>query len=77
MKFSNNISIIAAIDRNNAIGYKNRLLCHLPADLLHFKELTSGHTLIMGRKTFESLPNGALPNRCNIVISHSELKTLP
>lgn len=75
MRNSNSISIIAAIDNNNAIGYKNRLLCHLPADLRHFKELTSGHTVIMGRKTFESLPNGTLPNRHNIVISHEKLHT--
>ena len=59
------------MDNNNAIGYKNRLLCYLPADLKHFKTLTSGHTVVMGRKTFESLPNGALPNRRNIVVSSS------
>ena len=73
MKNPNNISIIAAIDKNRAIGYKNRLLCYLPADLRHFKELTLGHTVIMGRKTFESLPNGALPNRRNIVVSRRKL----
>lgn len=63
------ISIIAAIDQNNALGFKNQLLFYLPADLKHFKVLTTGHTIVMGRKTFESLPKGALPNRRNIVIS--------
>ena len=55
------ISIIAAVARNNAIGYKNKLLYWLPNDLKHFKALTTGHTILMGRKTFESLPKGALP----------------
>jgi dihydrofolate reductase len=64
-----NLSLIAALDANNAIGYENQLLCHLPADLRHFKNLTTGHTVIMGRRTFESLPKGFLPNRLNIVIS--------
>ncbi len=54
-----------------AIGVNNELLWHLPADLRRFKELTTGHTILMGRKTFESLPKGALPNRRNIVISRS------
>lgn len=63
------ISIIVAIDLNNAIGKKNHLLCHLPNDLQYFKQKTTGHSIIMGRKTFESLPNGALPNRRNIVLS--------
>ena len=66
------ISIIAALDKNNAIGYKNKLLCYLPADLKHFKQLTSGHTIVMGRKTFESLPNGALPNRKNIILTKNK-----
>lgn len=65
------ISIIAAVAENRAIGKNNDLLCHLPADLKRFKALTSGHTVIMGRRTFESLPNGALPNRDNIVITSS------
>lgn len=63
------IILIAAIDLNGAIGKDNKLLCHLPADLKHFKQLTSGKTVVMGRKTFESLPSGALPNRRNIVVS--------
>ncbi|MCF6242675.1 MAG: dihydrofolate reductase [Bacteroidales bacterium] len=66
------LSIIAAIDKNNAIGYKNDLLCYLPADLKHFKELTTGHSIVMGRKTFESLPKGALPNRKNIVLTRNK-----
>ena len=63
------IILIAAIDLNGGIGKDNKLLCHLPADLKHFKQLTSGKTVVMGRKTFESLPSGALPNRRNIVVS--------
>lgn len=69
MTQSTNISIIVAIANNNAIGQNNDLLAHVPGDLPRFKKLTTGHTVIMGRKTFESLPNGALPNRRNIVIS--------
>jgi dihydrofolate reductase len=65
------ISIITAIGKNNEIGKNGDLLCHLPADLKHFKNITSGHTVIMGRKTFESLPRGPLPNRRNIVISRN------
>ncbi len=63
------VTIIVAIDKNNGIGYKGDLLCHLPDDLKHFKQLTLSHTVIMGRKTFDSLPGGALKNRRNIVIS--------
>ena len=63
-------SIIACISQNNrAIGYQNRLLYHIKSDLTRFRELTTGHTIIMGRKTYESLPNGALPHRRNIVVS--------
>lgn len=68
-KILNNISIIVAIAINRAIGKDNRLLWHLSDDLKRFKKLTAGHTLIMGRNTFLSLPNGALPNRRHIVIS--------
>jgi len=71
------ISIIAAIDKNNALGFKNQLLFYLPADLKHFKSLTTGNTIIMGRKTFDSLPKGALPNRRNIVLSRNTKLTLP
>ncbi len=63
------ISIIVAIADNNAIGYANKLIYWLPDDLKRFKSLTTGHTIIMGRRTFESLPKGALPNRRNIVLS--------
>lgn len=62
------VTIIAAIAENYAIGRQNKLLWHLPADLKHFKNLTSGHPVIMGKRTFESLPNGPLPNRKNIVL---------
>ena len=65
------ITIIAALARDNAIGFRGRLLYWLPNDLKRFKSLTTGHTVIMGRKTFESLPKGALPNRRNIVLSRS------
>lgn len=63
------LTIIAAIDRKGAIGYRNKLLFRLPNDMKRFRELTTGHTVIMGRKTFASLPKGALPDRRNIVLS--------
>ena len=66
------ISIIAAVARNRAIGYQNKLIYWLPNDLKRFKALTTGHTIIMGRNTFLSLPKGALPNRRNIVLSRSQ-----
>lgn len=65
------IALIAAIARNNAIGFENRLIYWLPNDLKRFKELTTGHTIIMGSNTFRSLPKGALPNRRNIVLSRT------
>ena len=69
------LSIIACISQTNrAIGYQNRLLYHIKSDLTRFRELTTGHTIIMGRKTYESLPNGALPHRRNIVVSRSMKK---
>lgn len=64
-----NISIIVAIAQNFAIGKNNNLLFHLPNDLKRFKEITTGHPVIMGRNTLLSLPKGALPNRRNIVIT--------
>ncbi|MCD4745074.1 MAG: dihydrofolate reductase [Bacteroidales bacterium] len=64
-----NISIIVAVAENNAIGKDNKLLWHISDDLKRFKKLTTGHIVIMGKKTFDSLPNGALPNRTNIVIT--------
>ena len=71
------LSLIAAIDRRRAIGYQNKLLFWLPNDLKRFKALTTGHTILMGRKTFESLPKGALPNRRNVVLSSSASLSLP
>ena len=66
------LALIAAIARNNAIGFENKLIYWLPNDLKRFKELTTGHTIIMGSNTFRSLPKGALPNRRNIVLSRKE-----
>ncbi|MDE6535340.1 MAG: dihydrofolate reductase [Muribaculaceae bacterium] len=71
------ISIIVAVDRNWAIGNRGDQLFYIREDLRHFKELTMGHPIIMGRKTFEALPRGPLPGRRNIVITrqadyHSE-----
>ena len=63
--------MIAAVAKNGAIGFQNKLLYWLPNDLKRFKALTTGHTIIMGRRTFESLPKGALPNRRNIVLSRA------
>lgn len=71
------ISIIAAVDRKRGIGYQNRLLFWLPNDLKRFKALTTGNTIIMGRKTFESLPKGALPNRRNVVLSTQKICSVP
>lgn len=66
------ITIIAAVARNGAIGYKGKLIYWLPEDMKRFRLLTTGNTIIMGRKTFLSLPKGALPNRRNIVLSTTE-----
>ena len=65
------ISAIAAIDENYGIGYKNELLCHIKEDLKHFRELTNNSIIVMGRKTWESLPTKPLPNRINVVITNS------
>jgi dihydrofolate reductase len=64
------VSIIAAMDRNRLIGDKDRLPWHLPADLAHFKQVTMGKPIIMGRKTFESIGR-PLPGRTNIVLTRS------
>ena len=69
------ISIIVAIAENYAIGKKGDLLCHMPADLKHFKEITSGKTVMMGERTFFSLPKHPLPNRRNIVLTDVPGKT--
>ena len=64
------LSIIVAKAKNNIIGKENKLIWHLPEDLKHFKQVTTGHTIIMGRKTFESLGR-VLPNRKHIVFSQN------
>ena len=63
--------MIAAVAENNALGKNNNLLWHLPNDFKRFKEITSGHYIIMGRKTFESFPK-PLPNRTHIIISRQK-----
>lgn len=63
------IHAIVAVATDWAIGRQGGLLCHLPADLRHFKELTMGHSIVMGRKTFDSFPRRPLPGRQNIVIT--------
>jgi dihydrofolate reductase len=64
------LNLIAAVAENLAIGFQNKLIYWLPDDLRRFKALTTGHTVIMGRKTFESLPGGKpLPDRINIVLT--------
>ena len=65
------IQAIVAIDENGAIGRQGGLLCHMPADMRHFKEVTMGHSIVMGRKTFESFPRRPLPGRQNIVITRN------
>ena len=65
------ISMIAAVARNRAIGFENKLIYWLPNDLKRFKALTTGHTIVMGRNTYDSLPKGALPNRRNVVLSRT------
>ena len=67
------LTLIAAVARNGVIGQDNRLPWHLPADLKHFKALTTGHAVIMGRKTWESLPEKfrPLPGRQNIVVTRN------
>ncbi|MFD0748556.1 dihydrofolate reductase [Mucilaginibacter calamicampi] len=66
------ISIVVAIAQNHAIGKDNQLLWYLPNDLKHFKTITSGHTIIMGRKTYDSVGK-PLPNRRNIVITRQQM----
>lgn len=71
------ITIIAAVARNGAIGRKGDLLFHISDDLRRFKAITLGKPVIMGRKTFESFPNGALPGRRNIVITRNSSYRAP
>ncbi len=70
-KKKKNITIIAAVAENNIIGGDNKLLWYISADLKRFKKLTSGHTVVMGNKTFQSLPIRPLPNRTNIVLTRN------
>ncbi len=70
-KSNQEITMIAAVCEDNGLGLDNKLVWHIPRDLKHFKDLTYGHCIIMGRKTFESLPK-ALPNRKNIVLSRKK-----
>ena len=65
------LTMIAAAAKNDALGKDNDLIWHISEDLKRFKRLTSGHTIIMGRKTFESMPK-ALPNRTNIVLTNKK-----
>lgn len=71
------ITIIAAVAKGGAIGRKGDLLFHISADLKRFKSITMGKPVIMGRKTFESFPNGALPGRRNIVITRQRDYSAP
>lgn len=66
-----NLSIIAAIGKNNELGVNNSLIWHLPTDLKYFKKTTYGKTIVMGRKCFESLP-GLLPNRTHIIMTNNK-----
>jgi dihydrofolate reductase len=71
------ISIIVAIAENNAIGKENKLLWHISTDMKRFKQITAGHTVIMGKNTFFSLPKRPLANRRNIVISDDPGDSFP
>ena len=71
------LAAIVVVAENGAIGKNGDLLCHLPADLKHFKNITMGHTIIMGRRTWDSLPKGALPGRKNVVITRNQHFTAP
>lgn len=68
------INIIVAMDKNGGIGKDNKLLAHIPEDLKHFKEVTSGHTVVMGYNTWLSLPKKPLPNRRNIVLTTKDIE---
>lgn len=69
--------IVALTARRGAIGLNGDLLYHIKADMQHFKALTTGHTVVMGRRTFDSLPGGALPGRRNIVVTRNAGLRLP
>ncbi|TCJ01060.1 dihydrofolate reductase [Cytobacillus praedii] len=70
------VNIIAAIDLNNGLGYKNDLLCKLPNDMKHFRSLTENSIVVMGRKTYDSIGK-ALPNRLNIILTRNKQYTAP
>ena len=70
------LSIIAALNNNYVIGNQNKLIWHISSDLKRFKKITTGKTIVMGRKTFESLP-GVLPNRKHIVITKNKGYIIP
>ncbi len=69
--------LLAALDRNRVIGKDNALIWHLPADLKRFKRLTTGHPIVMGRKTFDSIGNRTLPKREHYVLSRSRTFNMP
>lgn len=72
------MNLIAAVDKNWAIGNNNQLLVRIPADQKFFREMTTGKVVVMGRKTLESFPNGLpLKNRVNIVLTHDESYRVP
>lgn len=71
-----NINIVVAVSENNAIGKDNGLCFHIKEDMRRFRRLTEGKTVVMGWKTYESLPNGALPNRFNIILTRDMDRTI-
>ena len=77
MNMNKEIASIVIVDNNNAIGLGGQMLAHLPNDLKHFRRVTSGHVVIMGRRTFESLPGGALPDRVNVVVTSDAAENYP
>jgi dihydrofolate reductase len=68
------ITIVAAVTRKGGLGHAGELLYRISADMKHFKALTMGHPIVMGRKTYESFPGGPLPGRLNIVLTHSDIQ---
>lgn len=68
------VTLVAAVTRDGGLGRSGRLLYHISADMKHFKALTMGHPLIMGRKTYESFPSGPLPGRLNIVLTRGDMQ---
>lgn len=71
------VAAIVAVARNGAIGKDNNLLWHIPADLKRFKALTGGHTVLMGRRTYDSLPKKPLPNRKHLILTSDALYPVP